>query len=262
MPIGPARMPFLSHLGELRKRLAVIVFTLAITTVVMYFFTPQIVTLLLRPVQPFLPSGGKLVFLEPLEAFSVRFVLGFWASLFISSPIWIWQLMAFMLPALKPNERKFVVPTFLAVVVLFIGGAIFCYFFVLKYSFPWLIQQGGGAMTYLPRAGDIIQVLEFFLLAFGIAFQTPVVVFYLVFFGIVPYQKLRHSWRTVYLIIAVISAGATPDWAPQTMISLAAAMIILWEGSMLACSVVLRSRIKRMAREKSGEDTPGMEAVT
>jgi sec-independent protein translocase protein TatC len=65
----------------------------------------------------------------------------------------------------------------------------------------------------------------------------------------VPYKKLRKSWRTVYLIIAVVSAGATPDWAPQTMIALALAMVTLWEGSMLACKLVLRSRIKRLASE-------------
>jgi sec-independent protein translocase protein TatC len=240
-------MPFLSHLGELRKRLTVIVLTLTITTVAVYFITPQIMDLLLRPIRQFLPS--QLATLEPLEAFSVRFVLGFWAAIFITSPITMWQTLAFLMPALKPNERKFVLPTFLAMVALFVGGAAFCYFFVLQYSFPWLVQQGEGAMQFLAQAGPTIGVVEFFLLAFGIAFQTPIVVFYLVYFGIVPYKKLRKSWRTVYLVIAVISAGATPDWAPQTMIALALAMIVLWEGSMVACKLVLRSRIKRLALE-------------
>jgi sec-independent protein translocase protein TatC len=249
MPIGPARMPLLSHLNELRKRLTVIVAVLAVATVVAYLFTPQVMQIIVAPVKQFLPQGGKLYFLEPLEAFTVRFTLGFWAALFVTSPIWIWQLMAFLLPALKPKERKFVVPTFFAMVGLFVGGAVFCYFFVLKYSFPWLVQQGGTQMTYLAQAGPMLAVIEFFLLAFGLAFQTPVVVFYLVYFGIVPYQKLRHSWRTVYLVIAVISAGATPDWAPQTMIALAVAMIVLWEGSMLACRLVLRARIKHLASE-------------
>jgi sec-independent protein translocase protein TatC len=248
-------MPFLSHLNELRKRLTVIVFVLAVATVVMYLFTPQVMQIIVAPVKHFLPQGGKLYFLEPLEAFTVRFQLGFWAALFLTSPIWIWQLMAFLLPALKSRERKFVVPTFFAMVGLFVGGAVFCYFFVLKYSFPWLIQQGGVQMTYLAQAGPMITIIEFFLLAFGLAFQTPVVVFYLVYFGIVPYKKLRHSWRTVYLVIAIIAAGATPDWAPQTMIALAVAMIVLWEGSMLACSLVLRSRIKHLAgaADEAGE---------
>jgi len=260
MPIGPSRMPFLKHLDELRKRLTIIVFALAIVTVLTYFFTPQIMLILLRPIKAFLPQGGKLIFLEPLEAFSVRFLLGFWAALFISSPIWIWQVMAFLLPALKDRERRFVVPTFLAMLFLFVGGAVFCYFFVLRYSFPWLIQQGGGTMSYLAQAGPIINVVEFFLLAFGLAFQTPVVVFYLVYFGIVPYKKLRRSWRTVYLVIAVISAGATPDWAPQTMIALAVAMVALWEGSMLVCSIVLRSRIKRLASDRAGDGLADAEA--
>jgi sec-independent protein translocase protein TatC len=249
MPIGPARMAFLAHLGELRKRLTIIVVTLAVSTALMYFFTLDIMNLLLLPIRPFLPAS--LSYLEPLEAFSVRFVLGFWASIFLSSPIWIWQVMAFLLPALKPKERKFVLPTFLVMVGLFTGGAVFCYFFVLKYSFPWLVQQGEGTMTFLAQAGPTIAVVEFFLLAFGIAFQTPIIVFYLVYFGIVPYRKLRRNWRTVYFVIAIISAGSTPDWAPQTMIALAVAMITLWEGSMLVCRFMLRKRIKRLEAESA-----------
>jgi len=70
----------------------------------------------------------------------------------------------------------------------------------------------------------------------------------------VPYAKLRHSWRTVYLVIAVVAAGSTPDWAPQTMIGLALAMIILWEGSMATCAVVLRHRIKAKALEAEEAD--------
>lgn len=247
-------MPFLKHLGELRKRLFVVVIVLAVTTVVMYLFTPQLMVWLMRPVQKFLPNGGATYFLEPLEAFTVRFTLGFWASLFVASPVVIWEIMGFLLPALKPKERKFVVPTFLAAVFLFVGGAAFCYFFILQYSFPWLVQQGGVAMQYLPRAGDLIGVLEFFLLAFGLAFQVPIVVFYLVYFGIVPYAKLRHSWRTVYFVIAVVAAGSTPDWAPQTMIGLATAMIVLWEGSMALCAIVLRRRIKTKALEAEEAD--------
>jgi sec-independent protein translocase protein TatC len=240
-------MAFLAHLGELRKRLTIIVFTLAIGTVLTYFFTVPIMELLLAPIRQFLPD--KLAYLEPLEAFSVRFLLGFWAALFLTSPITLWQIMAFLMPALKPNERKFVVPTFLVMISLFIGGAVFCYFFVLQYSFPWLIQQGEGMMSYLAQAGPLIGVVEFFLLAFGIAFQTPIVVFYLVYFGIVPYKKLRKNWRITYFVIAIVSAGATPDWAPQTMIALAVAMITLWEGSMLMCKFVLRARIKRLEVE-------------
>jgi sec-independent protein translocase protein TatC len=237
-------MPFLSHLGELRKRMTVVVFVLAIGTAVMYFFTPQVFQLLLAPVKEFLPNSGKTYFLDPLEALSVRVQLAFWSALFITSPITVWQTMAFLMPALKANERKFVIPTFAASVTLFVGGAAFCYFLILKYSFPWLVQQGAGAMEFLARADTTISVIEFFLLAFGIAFQTPVVVFYLVYFGIVPYRKLRQSWRTVYLTIAVIASLATPDWSPVTMISLAAAMIVLWEASMLTCKFVLQHRIK------------------
>jgi sec-independent protein translocase protein TatC len=146
-----------------------------------------------------------------------------------------------------------VLPTFFVMVILFAAGVVFCYFLILPFSFAWLVQQGGGAIQYIPRADTTIQVIEFFVLAFGLAFETPVVVFYLVFFGIVPYAKLRKSWRTVYLVIIVLACGITPDWSWVTMTSLAVAMVVLYEGCMLLCRLVLGARIKAQGEKAALE---------
>jgi sec-independent protein translocase protein TatC len=243
MPIGPARMPFLRHLDELRKRVFLVIGVLTVLTIAAYFFTDYIMAFLLSPVRGSLAGELPAVF-DPLEAMTLRFVLSFWTSIIVASPLIIWQVMAFLLPALKPKERKWFVPTFVAAVVLFIVGAVFAYLVILPASFEWLIAQAGTSMRTILRAESTLTVVEFFLLGFGVAFQTPIIVFYLVFFGVIKYKKLREGWRFVYVGITVAAAMITPDWSPVSMGALALAMIALYELSMLLCRVLLAKKIK------------------
>lgn len=236
-------MPFLAHIGELRNRLFVVFGALTLATLVAYFFTDQIFAFLLKPVLPFV-KGGMPVTLGFLDPMTVRFGLSFWTAVVVCSPIIAWQLLGFLMPALKPNERRWILPTFAAMVVLFIAGVALCYTIILSASFQWLADQAGAIMSFMPQAGDTLTVVEFFLLGFGIAFQTPVIVFYLVFFGVIPYRKLRESWRIVYVTITILAAMITPDWSPVSMGALAIAMVVLYEMSLLACRVVLRKKIR------------------
>jgi sec-independent protein translocase protein TatC len=240
-------MPFLQHLGELRRRLTIVAAVLSVAVIGLYFVTKPIYLFLMRPVWPIL-AGGKPIAIGVLDPMTVRFGLAFWSAVVLTSPLILWQSMAFFLPALRPKERKWVVPTFAVMVVLFLVGVAFCYAIILGPSFQWLAAQTDGIMSFMPQAGDMLSVVEFFLLGFGIAFQTPVVVFYLVYFGVVPYATLRQNWRVVYVTTFVLAAAITPDWSPVSMISLAMAMIVLYEISLAVVRVVLRRRIKA-ARE-------------
>ncbi len=236
-------MPFLKHLDELRKRIFLVIGVLTVVTIGAYFFTDQIMSFLLEPVKGSMGGLPPAVF-DPLEAMTLRFVLSFWTALVVCSPVIIWQSMAFLLPALKQKERRWLIPTFIAATVLFVGGAVFAYYMILPASFDWLIQQAGTSMRTILRAESTITVVEFFLLGFGVAFQTPIIVFYLVFFGVIKYKKLRESWRFVYVGITIAAAMITPDWSPVSMGALAIAMVILYEASMLTCRVVLARKIK------------------
>ena len=254
MPIGPSRMPFLKHLDELRKRMFVVVGVLAVAMIVLYFYTEPIYVFMVAPVVSIL-EGAKPIAIGVLDPMTVRFGLAFWAAIVVSFPLIAWELMAFLLPALRPQERKWVIPTFLAMVVLFVAGVVFCYYMILPASFAWLAEQSGNIMAFMPQAGDLLVVVEFFLLGFGICFQTPVVVFYLVYFEVIPYAKLRANWRIVYVGAVVAAAMITPDWSPVSMGALAAAMVVLYELSMALCRVFLSRKIKaqRLA-EAEAED--------
>jgi sec-independent protein translocase protein TatC len=246
-------MPFLQHLGELRRRLTIVGAVLALAMIALYFFTTPIYLFLMRPVW-FVLAGDKPIAIGVLDPMTVRFGLAFWSAIVLSSPVITWQAMAFFLPALRPKERKWAVPTFAAMVILFIMGAVFCYLIILGPSFAWLADQTGGIMKFTPQAGDLLSVVEYFLLGFGIAFQTPVVVFYLVYFGVVPYATLRANWRVVYVTTFILAAAITPDWSPVSMIALAVAMILLYEISLALVRIVLRKRIKAREAELAAEE--------
>ena len=251
MPIGPARMPLLEHLGELRMRLVRIVVALVIGACVFYMATPAIIDFLMMPIEEFIPDN--LVALDPFEGFSVRFKVSLWAAVVACSPIILWQILAFFLPALKPNERKWVVPTFAAGVALFILGTVFCYLIILDPAFGFLTEQASAAGEVMARMSTYVDMVIKFEIGFGFAFELPLVVFYLVVFGIVPYKKLRKAWRTVYIVLMVFSAMVTPDASPVTMLLMFAAMVALYEISLLVSRIVLAKRIKKQ-NDELGED--------
>ena len=129
-----------------------------------------------------------------------------------------------------------------------------CYLIILNPAFQWLTDQAMGLGDALPRMSSYIDTIIKFELAFGFAFELPLVIFYLVIFDVVPYKKLRGSWRVVYVVLMVVSAMATPDASPVTMLLMFAAMIALYEGSLLIARVVLGRRIKRQNERLAAEE--------
>jgi sec-independent protein translocase protein TatC len=217
-------MPLFDHLGELRMRLVRIVVCLLIAACVFYMATPTLAQFLLQPVQEYMPhdANGNVVLnvFGAFDAFSVRFGISMWSAVVACMPVIIWQLLAFFLPALKPNERKWFLPTFFIACGLFITGTVFCYNVIIKFE-----------------------------IGFGFAFELPLVVFYLVIFEVVPYAKLRSLWREVYVGLMVLSAFITPDASPVTMFLLFGAMIALYEISLLAARLVMGNKIKKQKEE-------------
>ena len=263
MPIGPARMPVMEHLGELRMRIVRIVVVLIVAVCVFYLASGTMGQLLLMPIAEFLPQtedgAAELSFLNAFDPFTVKFKIAFWTSVVATSPIILWQMLAFFLPALKPNERKWFIPTFVAAVALFIAGTVFCYFIILHPAFQWLTNQVAGLGVVEPNAASYIDVIIKFELGFGIAFELPILIFYLVIFNIIPYRKLRASWRYVYIGLMVFSAMVTPDANPVTMLIMFAALVGLYELSLLIARVVLRKRIKKQQEEEAEEEEAELE---
>ncbi|MDZ4168929.1 MAG: twin-arginine translocase subunit TatC [Coriobacteriia bacterium] len=248
MPIGPKRLPFFEHIAELRQRLVIIVLTLFVGSTVLYFdpFFTVILDWILAPIIDMIPEGKLNVF-GPFETFTFRFKVAFFASIVIFSPILIWQIMAFFLPALRPKERRWFVPTVFAAIALFLAGAGFAYGVIMEPAFEFMFTQGGDTVAIIPSADRFLTGIGLLLIGFGMAFEIPIIVFYSIGFGLIPYKKLRESWRYAYAGLAVVAAVATPDWSPVTMGMLGVSLVLLYEGSLMLARVVFAKRIKEQA---------------
>lgn len=244
MPVAPRRMPFFEHFGELRRRLAVVAVVVIVGSIGLYWWTPQIYNLFMAPIKPFF-GDVDMVLMGPFEGFTLRFKVGLYATLVLGSPIIIWQFFGFFLPALKPKEQRWVIPTFAAMSVLFFAGAYLAHSYILGTAFGWMVAQAWDGVQVLPDASKYFQGSVLMVIGFGASFQLPVVVFYLVLFDIIPYKKLRENWRIAYVALLVIAAVATPDWSPVTMGLMFAALLALYEASLLFARVMLSKRIKQ-----------------
>lgn len=255
MPFEPKKMPIMQHFSELRRRLIIVVVSLLVAAIAIYFVSSELVHYLIMPISKYLPGTGasQLNVLNPIGGFTLRFKVSFVAAIMVTAPIWIWQFLAFFVPALKPNERKWVLPTFFAGVALFIAGNVFCYFIILDPAFEWMLAQTAEFATVLPDAYSYVNLVLMFELAFGIAFELPLMIFYLIVFGIVPYKKFRKQWRIIYIVLMVVCAFVTPDASPVTMLLLFAAMISLYEVSLALAKLVLRKRIARLQEKEDAE---------
>jgi len=242
MPILPKRMAFFDHIAELRRRLVVIIATVMVLSVALYTWGWQIYEFVMKPVISQLKAPPTIF--GPWGTFGLRFQVAFYASLVVGAPIIIWQIGAFFLPALKEKERRYIVPTFMAAIALFAMGVTFCYTVILNVGFQWILAQGEGVVAVVPDAQKFFEGVGMLLIGFGIGFELPIVVFYLVIFNIVPYAKLREQWRVVYVVLMFVASAATPDWSPWTMGGLFAALGVLYELSMLFARITLRKRIE------------------
>lgn len=253
MPIGPARMPIMDHLGELRRRLTIIVVAVVVCALVVYFATPTLIELMIGQIEEAM-SGATLVVTTVLGGFTIRFKVALFFSVIICCPIIIWEVMAFFLPALKPKERRWVVPTVAAMVVLFFLGMIFCFFIIQPAAFGWLLEQSREIGSLMPEASDYLDIYMLLEIGFGIAFQLPLVIFYLSILHLVPYKTFRSQWRIVYVAFMVLSAVVTPDASPVTMLLMFAVLIFLYEAALAVARFIIVARDGKAALKWTRED--------
>ncbi len=213
MPIGPHACPSSSTSPSFERRLIIVLSVVAVSSLVIYTWAWQIFEPRDGAGDAGPQQGGcrpKLNLMGPLAGFTLRFKVAVYAAIVVMSPIIIWQVMAFFLPALRPKEKKYVLPTFFTMVALFVGGVAFCYYIVEPKAIEWFVGQGvSQSLSQLPSAELWFQTVLLLLLAFGLAFQLPLVVFYLLIFNIVPYDKLKENWRIVFVVLLTVAAIAT-----------------------------------------------------
>ena len=222
-----------SHLLELRTRLLKSAAALVLVLVALVPFANRLYSELAAPLVARLPQGAHLIATGVTSPFITPLKLAFYASLFISMPVILYQLWAFVSPGLYKHEKRLARPLLAAALVLFYIGAAFAYFLVLPAAFRFLIAvtpQGVEMMT------DITQYLDFVMLmffAFGLCFEVPVAVVILAAIGVVDLEKLRSGRRYAIVGAFAIAALITPPDI-TSMMMLGIPMCLLYELGVLA----------------------------
>ena len=139
-------------------------------------------------------------------------------------------------------------------VALFFFGMVFSYFIIQPAAFGWLLDQTAEFATIMPDAEDFLNIFMLLELGFGIAFQLPLVIFYLSILHLVPYKSFREQWRYVYVGLLILSATVTPDASPVTMVLMFAALISLYEVALAIARLVITAREGKEALYWSRED--------
>ena len=222
-------MPLMDHIGELRRRFTIIVVSLLITAVVIYFATPTLIDIMLDPIRSSLPEGQDLTVISVLGGFTIRFKVAVFFGAIVCLPIIVWEIMGFILPALHEKERRWLVPTIGAMIALFFIGMVFCYFIIQPAAFDWLLAQSYDFANVIADAEDYLSIMMLLEIGFGIGFQLPLVIFYLSVLHVVPYKTFREQWRVIYVGLLVMVAMITPDGSPVTMLLMFAALVVLYE---------------------------------
>ena len=221
------RLPLLGHLRELRRRLLIAATAVVVGAIVAFIFRGSIFDLLIRPYER-ATGQPTLFFFEVGEAFSVSMKVALFGGVVLTSPIWLFQLWAFVVPALSKREKRWAIPVVISLAILFIGGVLFAYW-TMERAYEWLIGFGGDRLT--PVIG-VTQYLSFtfrYLLVFGIAFLFPVFVFAAGASGVVSSRQLKAGRRWAVLIIVVAGAVLTPTGDPGTLMLLSIPLYFLYE---------------------------------
>lgn len=240
-------MSLVEHLQELRARMAKALLGVTAGAVVGYVFFHPIFTVIEHPFctlpadERALPGACRFVFTGPLDAFVVRLKISLIVGLILASPVWLYQLWAFITPALHRHERRWAVGFVSAAVTLFSGGCVLGYY-VLGKALRFLLGIGGSGLVALPDINRYLTYVEKMLLIFGLSFELPLILIMLNLAGLLPASRLRRWRRWAIFLIFVFAGVATPTQDAFTMLALAVPMIALYELAVLAARIHDRRR--------------------
>jgi sec-independent protein translocase protein TatC len=230
-----------SHLLELRSRLVKAIIAVVVVLAALVPFANRLYSWLAAPLVSRLPEGAHLIATEVASPFVTPLKLAFYTALFISMPVILYQLWAFVSPGLYKNEKRLARPLLIAAMILFYIGCAFAYFLVLPAAFRFLTAvtpKGVEMMTDITHYLDFVMLMFF---AFGLCFEVPVAVVILAAVGIVDLDKLRKGRRYAMVGAFAVAAVVTPPDI-TSMIMLAIPMCLLYELGVLAVRWLLKPR--------------------
>ena len=214
-------MSFLDHLEELRKRLVISFAAIGVGFLLCWNYAEWIFMQMQKPLVQFLPAGETLAYTRLTSPFFLYMKVGFFAGLFIAAPIVLLQLWLFIAPGLYKNERRYAAPFIIFGTLFFIAGGYFGYRMILPATCKFFVETGREFQSVI-TVDDYFGFASVIILAAGLVFETPIIVFFLARIGIVTPAFLLQKFKYAVLMAFVISAVVTPtpDVVTQTFLAL------------------------------------------
>lgn len=239
--LSGTEQPFVAHLVELRDRLIKAAFAVGIALAILALYPgpAALYDLLAQPLVHALPKGATMIATSVISPFMVPLKIMFVCAFLMALPVVLWQVWAFVAPGLYSHEKKLVLPLVVSSTMLFFVGVAFCYFFVFGKVFAFIQSFAPKSITAAP---DIEAYLDFVLsmfLAFGLAFEVPVVVVVLARMGLVSIEKLK-AFRSYFIVVAFVVAAVVTPPDVVSQLSLAIPMCLLYEIGIWAAQVFIR----------------------
>jgi sec-independent protein translocase protein TatC len=245
------QMTFFEHLVELRKRIINSLLAVAAGSLAGWFVAPKFVVVITVPIRHELEARGlasQLVYTGPTDYLGLLIKLSIYIGLVMASPIVLYQIWLFVAPALYKHEKSAVTGFLFSTVFLFLGGIAFGYFLALPHILKFLIGFQGPVVPLI-RINDYFDLVLLVLVALGLVFELPILIFFLTLFGIVTPEFLVKNTKYAVLVITVVAAFVTPTPDALTMLMVMLVMTALYYLGVGVSWVVVRKRNRRLAEE-------------
>ena len=217
-------LSLVQHLKEFRDRLMVASIAVVATTAISFVFATDIIRILL------VPAGvDHLIALSPTENFTTYIRVALFTGIALSMPVILYEIYAYIDPALHPNERRFALTAGPFVLLLFIVGMLFCYYGLLPSSLKFLVNFGSPVIENQLRASEYLSFVTTFILGMGVVFEVPVLIFALVRVRVLNRAWLAKQRRYVVVIVLIIGAIITPTPDPFNQLLVSVPMYLLFE---------------------------------
>jgi sec-independent protein translocase protein TatC len=220
------RLSVVEHLDELRRRVIVCVVTLLVAFAVAYGFHQQLLDLLEWPLPERYKETG-LITLSPTEPFFTVLKVCFWAAILAALPVWLYQLYAFVIPAVQDQPRRRMLIIVAGASSLFLAGVAFGFLVVLPVALQFLLDFGGDSFLTQVRAGEYFGFVTTLMLGAGIMFEVPVAMLALARIGVTTADFYVRHWRVAIVLIAVLAA-ILPGGDPFSMLLLMIPQVVLY----------------------------------
>jgi sec-independent protein translocase protein TatC len=228
------------HLEELRRRIIVCLIAVAAGVIISFAFADQLFAVLIKPA-----GGVSLIFVEVTEMLSTYMQVCLIGGIIISMPVLVYELIAFVTPALTAQEKKYVWIILPFIIFMFVGGVLFGYFVLIPPAMNFLLSFGANIATPQIRIGNYISLVSRLLLAIGLVFEMPVVTTFLARLGILSWRWLANQWKWAVILAFVLGALITPTLDPVNQTLVAAPLIVLYLLSILLAWIVEKRRLPR-----------------